>query len=195
MTKVRIGNRACGAVSIMLMSRMPASAMCRVRGIGVALIVRTSTSVRSCLRNSFWRTPKRCSSSMTTRPEILEPDVVLHQPVRADDDVDAPVCEALNHLPLLGFVAQAREHLDPHRERREPLLKRGEVLEGQDGRRHENGDLPAVVDGLEGGPQRDLGLAESDVADNQPIHRLGRLEVSLDRRDGRCLVGRFGVRE
>ena len=70
-TKVRIGSRACGAVSIMLMSRIPASAMCSVRGIGVALIVRTSTSVRSRLRNSFWRTPKRCSSSMTTRPRFL----------------------------------------------------------------------------------------------------------------------------
>ncbi len=132
---------------------------------------------------------------MTTKPEILEPDVVLDQTVRADDDVDAPVCETLNHLPLLGFAAQAREHFHAHRERREPLLKRGEVLERQDGRRHENGHLPAVVDGAEGGPQRDLCLAESDVADNQAIHRLGRLEVFLDRRDRRRLVGSLGVRE
>ena len=46
------------------------------------------------------------------------------------------------------------------------------MLQRQDGRRDEDGDLPAVIDGLERGPQRDLRLAESDVADNQTIHRL-----------------------
>ena len=123
-TNVRIGRRACGAVSMMLMSRIPASDMCSVRGIGVALMVSTSTSVRSCLRNSFWRTPKRCSSSMTTKPEILEPHVVLDQTVRADHDVDGPICETLNDPPLLGFAAQPRQHFDPDRECRQTLLKR-----------------------------------------------------------------------
>ncbi len=39
-----------------------------VRGIGVAVSVSTSTSARSAFSASFWRTPKRCSSSMITRP-------------------------------------------------------------------------------------------------------------------------------
>ena len=39
-----------------------------MRGIGVALIVRTSAVARSRLRCSLWRTPKRCSSSITMSP-------------------------------------------------------------------------------------------------------------------------------
>ncbi|XQU67722.1 hypothetical protein OJJOAM_000453 [Cupriavidus sp. H18C1] len=39
-----------------------------VRGIGVAVSVSTSTSARSVFSASFWRTPKRCSSSMMTSP-------------------------------------------------------------------------------------------------------------------------------
>ncbi len=65
---VWIGWRASGGVSITDRSRSPASDMCSVRGIGVAVSVRTSTWVRSCLRRSLWTTPKRCSSSMITRP-------------------------------------------------------------------------------------------------------------------------------
>ena len=49
-------------------SRSDDSAMFRVRGIGVAVRVRTSTSARRALSRSFWRTPKRCSSSTITRP-------------------------------------------------------------------------------------------------------------------------------
>src|SRR4029450_6394196 len=47
-------------------SRIPSSDIASVRGIGVAVSVSTSTSARSCFRRSFWRTPKRCSSSMIT---------------------------------------------------------------------------------------------------------------------------------
>ena len=43
-----------------------------VRGMGVAVIVSTSTSVRHCLSFSLWATPKRCSSSMMTRPKSLK---------------------------------------------------------------------------------------------------------------------------
>ncbi len=50
---------------------MPSSDMASVRGIGVAVSVSTSTSARRRLSCSFWRTPKRCSSSMMTRPRFL----------------------------------------------------------------------------------------------------------------------------
>ena len=40
--------------------------------MGVALIVRTSTSRRSCLKRSFCATPNRCSSSMTISPRSLK---------------------------------------------------------------------------------------------------------------------------
>ena len=67
-TNVRIGRRPSGGVSITEMSRRPASDMCSVRGIGVALSASTSTSSRSWRSSSFCATPKRCSSSTTTRP-------------------------------------------------------------------------------------------------------------------------------
>ena len=67
-TYVRIGRRPSGGVSITEMSRSPASDMWSVRGIGVALSASTSTSSRSWRSSSFCATPKRCSSSTTTRP-------------------------------------------------------------------------------------------------------------------------------
>ena len=42
-----------------------------VRGMGVAVRVSTSTSARSAFMASLWRTPKRCSSSMMSRPKFL----------------------------------------------------------------------------------------------------------------------------
>ena len=42
-TLVSIASRSFGGVSMIDMSRMPASDMCSVRGIGVAVIVSTST--------------------------------------------------------------------------------------------------------------------------------------------------------
>ena len=51
-----------------LMSRSPASDICRVRGIGVALIEMTSTLSRIWRSSSFCLTPKRCSSSTISRP-------------------------------------------------------------------------------------------------------------------------------
>ena len=47
---------------------MPASDICSVRGIGVALIEITSTLRRSWRSSSFCLTPKRCSSSTISSP-------------------------------------------------------------------------------------------------------------------------------
>ena len=71
-------------------SRRPSSAMPSVRGIGVAVSVSTSTSARSAFIASLWRTPKRCSSSITSRPRRANLTSGDEQLVRADDDVDVP---------------------------------------------------------------------------------------------------------
>ena len=68
MMKVRTASRSTGGVAMMLISRTPVSASCRVRGIGVAVRVSTWTSVFSAFRRSLWATPKCCSSSTMTRP-------------------------------------------------------------------------------------------------------------------------------
>ncbi len=50
---------------------MPVMDISSVRGMGVADMARTSTSVRMALSFSLCSTPKRCSSSMITRPRFL----------------------------------------------------------------------------------------------------------------------------
>ena len=52
------------------MSRTFISDMLSVRGMGVAVSVRQSTFAFSCLRRSLCFTPKRCSSSTTSRPRL-----------------------------------------------------------------------------------------------------------------------------
>ena len=81
---------------------MPVSAISNVRGIGLAVSVSTSTPSAMRFTASLCVTPKRCSSSTTRRPSVLELHVLGQQAVRADDDVDAPVGQALHDLALLG---------------------------------------------------------------------------------------------
>ena len=61
--------------------------------------VRTSTSRRSCLRRSLAATPKRCSSSTTTRPRSRNRTSLLRQPMGPDDEVDRAVREARRSSP------------------------------------------------------------------------------------------------
>ena len=65
------GEAAVGGVAITDMSRSPLKERFSVRGMGVAVSAKTSTSARRLFSRSFWRTPNRCSSSMTTRPKFL----------------------------------------------------------------------------------------------------------------------------
>ena len=53
------------------MSRIPDRDMCRVRGMGVAVIVKQSISLRKFFIFSLCSTPKRCSSSSTRSPSSL----------------------------------------------------------------------------------------------------------------------------
>ena len=65
---VRMGWRRAGGVAMTLSDCSPTSAACRVRGMGVAVRVRTWTPSPSLRKAAFCRVPKRCSSSITTRP-------------------------------------------------------------------------------------------------------------------------------
>ena len=62
------------------------------------------------------------------------------------------------------------------------------VLEAQDRRRAQQGDLVSVERHTHGGAHGDLGLAEADVAHDQPIHGLGCREIGEDLVDGGGLV-------
>ena len=152
-----------------------------MRGIGVAESVSTSTSVRSCFSRSLAATPNRCSSSTTTRPRSL----------------NATSLDSSRWVPMtMSTVPAARPgdrrllllRADTNRESSRTVSgnaanrwrERREVLAGQHRRRDQHRDLLAVLGRLERGPQRDLGLAVADVADDEPVHRPARLHVDLD---------------
>ena len=174
---------------------MPVRLISRVRGMGVAVRVSTSTSAFSRLIDSLWVTPKRCSSSTTSRPRRLKRDVLAEEAVGADDDVDRAVLHPVDHLLGLAGGEEAAEDLDPHRVAGEALAEGQAVLLGEEGGGDEDGHLHAVLHGLERGPDGDLGLAEADVAAHEAVHRARRLHVGLDVGDGPLLVGRLPVGE
>ena len=103
-TKVLIASRFCGAVAITEKSRKPSSAMPSVRGIGVAVSVSTSTSARRAFSASFWRTPKRCSSSMMTSPRrenLTSFDSSLWVPITMSSVPSAmPLIACVTSLPV-----------------------------------------------------------------------------------------------
>ena len=172
------------------MSRMPTSDMFSVRGIGVADIVSTSTRFLICLIRSLCATPKRCSSSTTSRPRSRNftsfessrcvPTMISTLPASRSSSV--AFCSALR--------AEAADHVDADGKRGEALPQRLQVLEGEHGRRREHRHLLAVHHGLEGGAHRDFGLAVADVAAEQAVHRRRRLHVALDVVDGVLLIER-----
>ena len=67
------------------------------------------------------------------------------------------------------------------------------MLARQQRRRHDDRGLLAVDRGGEGGAQRDLGLAEADVAADQPVHRPARREIVERRLDRLRLILRLVI--
>ena len=194
-TKVLMASRRCGAVAITEKSRRPSSDIARVRGIGVAVSVRTSTSARSALSRSLWRTPKRCSSSTITRPRFLNLTlswISLWVPMTMSI---SPFASASSDGGLLLGGAEARQLGDLHRPVGEAVAEGLEVLLGQQRGGHQHRHLLAVGDRDEGRAQRHLGLAEADVAAYQPVHRLAGRQVLDHRIDGGLLVARLLERE
>ena len=113
----------------------------------------------------------------------------------ADEDVylaGGEVGEQL--LGLLGGL-EAAEVLDANREVLHPLGEGVVVLQRQHGGRHENGYLFAVRRYLERRTHGYLGLAESHIAADEPVHRHRALQVAFDLRGRFRLVGRVLVEE
>ncbi len=104
--------------------------------------------------------------------EVLERDVVGEQAVGADHAVDLARAQPVDDLLGLGVGEEPGEHFDADRVPGEAIGERVAVLVGEQRRRREHGDLLALLDRLERGPDRDLGLAEPDVAAHQAVHRV-----------------------
>ncbi len=164
-------------------SRRPAIAMFSVRGIGVAVSVSRSTSARSFFSASFWRTPKRCSSSTMTRPRSLNFTSgcsSLCVPIITSIWPSASLASASS----ISFFDLKRDSTST---RDRPVgVAVAEVLVmllREQGGRREHRDLLAGGRGDERGAQRDFGLAETDVAADDAVHRSWRGEIGDDRLD------------
>ena len=93
-------------------------------------------------------TPKRCSSSTIIKPEVLEGDVLLKQPVGADHDIDgaAAIPSIMSAAPSSSETGSAgRCGWDSGCD---ALGKGLEMLLGQNRRRHQDRHLFAVQTAL-----------------------------------------------
>ena len=86
------------------------------------------------------------------QPEIFELDVVREQAVGADHAVDFASLDALDDLLGLGCSQESRQHLDPNWVAREPVSERIAVLGREQRGGGQYGDLFAILDRLERGP-------------------------------------------
>ena len=120
--------------------------------------------------------------------QVFKGDILRQEPVGSDHDINSAVPETLHGFRLLGPAPEAAHEVDPDREILHALQKRIVMLLGQDRSRNQDGNLPVLLDCLEGGPDRDLCLAVTDVSADQPVHDLPGLHVFLCIRDRRKLV-------
>jgi hypothetical protein len=120
--------------------------------------------------------------------EILELHRLAEERVGADDDVDAALGQAFLRLGEFDGGDEARGLRDLDRIAAQPVAECLHVLARKQRRRHHDRDLLAVHRRDEGGAQRDLGLAEPNVAADQAVHRTAGAEIGEHRRDRRLLI-------
>ena len=95
----------------------------------------------------------------------------------ADDDVDGAAVQALLHLGKLLGPDEARGLRDLHRQPAEALGEGVEVLAREQRGRHHHGDLLAGEHRKQACAQGHLGLAEADIAADQPVHGAAAREI------------------
>ncbi len=188
--------------------------MAAVRGIGVAVITRTS-GTRSpwpaSRRAARCSTPNRCCSSMTTTPSDRKLTLLLDQRMGADDQVDRPVVQAGEQPGPLGAGRPVGQQLEaqgplPHEGR---VVGHGEVgqqvpqaevvLLGQDlGRRHQRALVAALHGRRAGRSTATTVLPEPTSPCRSRCIGNGAAEVGLDLGDdpllGRRSAGTAGAR-
>ena len=120
-TLVWIERRSFGGVSMIDMSRMPASDMFSVRGIGVARHRQHVDAFSQLLDALLVRDAETLLLVDDEQAEIAEVHVLREQPVRADDDLDLARGEIVERRLLLRLRAEAADHVDAHRERGEAI--------------------------------------------------------------------------
>ena len=122
------------------------------------------------------------------KAQIFPLHVFRKQPVRADDDVDLSLCHILYDLILFLARDKAVDHFDIDRIVTKTIDKGLVVLHREDSGRTKEGDLLVVHDCFERSAHRHLGLSESDIAAQQPVHRARAFHIMLDLFYGMLLI-------
>ena len=112
--------------------------------MGVAVSVSTWTDFRSSFSRSLCADAEPVLLVHDQEPEILEGDVLLEEPVRADTTSTVPAASPARTAFCSFGRPEARQHLDPHRVALEALAERVRVLLGEDRRGHEDRHLLPV---------------------------------------------------
>ena len=152
--KVRTARRSTGGVAMTLMSRTPLSAICKVRGIGVAVSVSTCASALSRFKPLLVGDAEMLLLVHDDEAEVVERDGGAEQRMGADDDVDFAAGDAALDRGLLLGGHQARELGDLHRQPGEALSEGLEMLPAEQGGGRQHPDLLAGVYSVEGRAQR-----------------------------------------
>ena len=131
-----------------------------------------------------WRTPKRCCSSITTKPRLAKRDRFLDQRVRADQDVDRAVARIAAAIsPLVSPACCRSAARPPAAVRPQRGEERAEILSRA--ARPESRSAPSPRfenpgDRAKHGGGRDHGFAAADVPLEQAVHRRRQTHISQD---------------
>ena len=108
-----------------------------------------------------------------------------------DNDIDGAVFHALDGLVDLFLGTEAGQFRNADRPVGKPVAEGLGMLLGQQGGRCQQGYLFAAHDGDKSRTQGHFGLAETDIAANQPVHRFVGGHVFHDGSDGSGLIRCF----
>ena len=123
--------------------------------------------------------------------EVGELDVLLHQRVRADHEMDRAVGQALQRLLLLLLAVAAGQQRQAHAGRFGERRDGGVMLAGQQlGRRHQRRLARRPRPPISMARKATTRLAAADIALQQPDHALGLGHVGLDLGRARSLARR-----
>ena len=137
---------------------------------------------------SLMRVPKRCSSSMISRPSRSKRTplpATACVPITISIDPSSSPCLTCAPRPDRRAATARRSSMPNAAKRRRKVF---EVLAHQHRRRRDQRDLISAQHRSRGGAQRDLGLAEPDIAADEPVHRMPRFQIGQDVRDGARLI-------
>lgn len=107
----------------------------------------------------------------------------------ADDDINAALVDSPDGVRRIFRITG--KQADAHGEAGKPLLKGLIVLPGEKRRRHQHRHLLGIHHGLKAGPHGHLGLAIAHISQEQAVHDLSALHISLDLGDALGLPGGF----